>query len=102
MRSGGGLGAYSYTTITMQQGEPPRVSVTVLADRSVGVLCPAGRDRAQISIDHAGAHVLFAPQDARAPSAEDVEVARQLAEAFAVYADEVARLHAQADVPAGV
>ncbi|GAA4130738.1 hypothetical protein [Actinomadura keratinilytica] len=88
--------AYSYTTVVVDPDGTSRISVSLRPDDDMSVVCPTGRDRAQISVSHAAAHVLIGPAAPEAPTAEDVRVARKLAESFAVYAAEVERLHAAA------
>src|SRR5437868_9391613 len=94
-------GAYSYTTVSVETDGTAAVSVSLQTDERVSVLCGTGRDRAQISVWHAGAHVTVCPTNASAPTAGDVQVARLLAESFAVYAAEVERLHDLNTAPAG-
>ncbi|GAA0222446.1 hypothetical protein GCM10009527_018460 [Actinomadura nitritigenes] len=88
------MGAYSYTTVTVEPDGSARITVHMHPDDSLSVLCGSGRDRAQISFTHAGADVIITPTDPNSPTAGDVQVARQLAESFATYAAEVERLHA--------
>ncbi|WP_433466830.1 hypothetical protein [Spirillospora sp. CA-128828] len=87
------MDAYSYTTVNVDPDGTASVNVALRPDREVSVLCPRGRDRAQISISHAGARVVIMPTNPTAPTAEDLATARQLAELFARYAAEVERLH---------
>ncbi|WP_149261580.1 hypothetical protein [Actinomadura sp. K4S16] len=94
--------SYSYTTVSVDSDGASTVNVALRPDRDVSVLCARGRDRAQISISHARAHVTITPTNPTAPTAEDVATARQLAGLFARYAAEVERLHANgASVPGG-
>ncbi|WP_141973760.1 hypothetical protein [Actinomadura hallensis] len=86
--------SYSYTTVQVEPDGTALTSVTMHPDERVSVLVPRGKNRAQISVTHAYAHVCIAPTRATAPTADDVRVARQLAESFAAYAAEVERLHA--------
>ncbi|MGI5324834.1 hypothetical protein [Actinomadura nitritigenes] len=88
------MGAYSYTTVVVEPDGSTRIGVSLQPDESVSVLCSTGRPRAQISVTHAAADVVITPTDPESPTAGDVQVARQLAESFAVYAAEVERLHA--------
>ncbi|MBX6770048.1 MAG: hypothetical protein IRY90_23330 [Actinomadura rubrobrunea] len=88
--------AYSYTTVMVEPDGTSRISVSLRPDEDMSVLCSTGRDRAQITVMHAAAHVLISPVSPKAPTSEDVRVARRLAESFAVYAAEVERLHAAA------
>ncbi|MFI0374509.1 hypothetical protein ACH35V_42195 [Actinomadura sp. 1N219] len=87
------MGAYSYTTVSVEPDGTALTSVSLHPDERVSVLYPRGKDRAQISIAHAYAHVSIVPTNATAPTAEDVRVARKLADSFAAYAAEVERLH---------
>ncbi|NVI90817.1 hypothetical protein [Actinomadura sp. BRA 177] len=87
------MGAYSYTTVQVEPDGTALTSVSIYPDERVSVLCPRGKNRAQISITHSYAHVIIAPARATSPTAEDVRVARKLAESFAAYAAEVERLH---------
>ncbi|URM95288.1 hypothetical protein LUW76_13725 [Actinomadura madurae] len=86
--------SYSYTTVSVDPDGKTAVSVSLLPDPTVRVWCEPGRDRVQMVIAHAGAEVFITPTAPEAPTAEDVTVARKLAESFAVYAAEVERLHA--------
>jgi hypothetical protein len=86
--------SYSYTTVSVDPDGTTTVDVTLRPDRDVSVLCPLGRDRAMISISHARAYVVITPTNPTAPTAEDIETARRLAELFGRYAAEVERLHA--------
>ncbi|MFG2091178.1 hypothetical protein [Spirillospora sp. NPDC048824] len=88
------MGTYSYTTVEVEQDGTAVTSVTLHPDERVSVLCPRGKNRAQISISHAYANVRIVPTNATAPTAADVRVARKLAESLAAYAAEVERLHA--------
>lgn len=87
------MGAYSYTTVTVEPDGSARASVTMHPDERLSVLVPVGYERAQISLAHANADLTIAPTNATAPTVEDVQVARKLAESFATYAAEVERLH---------
>ncbi|TDD75323.1 hypothetical protein E1293_28500 [Actinomadura darangshiensis] len=87
------MDAYSYTTVSVESDGTAKVHVAMHPDEDVTVYCTPGRDRAQISVMHARADVTICPTDATAPSTGDVQVARQLAAAFATYAAEVERLH---------
>ncbi|RKS79566.1 hypothetical protein BZB76_1038 [Actinomadura pelletieri DSM 43383] len=91
------MDAYSYTTVRVEQDGTALTSVSLHPDERVSVLYPRGTNRAQISITHAYAHVRIVPTNATAPTAEDVRVARKLAESFVAYAAEVERLHALAN-----
>lgn len=88
------MDAYSYTTVSVRPDGSARTTLSMQPNKYLEVLCPRGRDRAQISLSHARADVTLSPTRATAPTAEDVWVARKLAESFAVYAAEVERLHA--------
>ncbi|TDE29000.1 hypothetical protein [Actinomadura sp. 6K520] len=87
------MGSYSYTSVQVEPDGTALTSVIMYPDERVSVLVPRGKNRAQISVTHCRAHVLIAPTRATAPTAEDVQVARKLAESFAAYAAEVERLH---------
>lgn len=86
---------YSFTTITVEPDGTAKVVVTMHPDEDMRVYCTPGRDRAQISVMHARADVMICPTNATAPTAGDVQTARQLATAFATYAAEVERLHVE-------
>ncbi|GLZ15309.1 hypothetical protein Acsp04_55440 [Actinomadura sp. NBRC 104425] len=88
--------AYSYTTIAVEPGQAPHITVSLRPDGQMAVWCSAGHERAQISILHADAHVVITPTNPTVPTAGDVRAARKFAESFAVYAAEVERLHAVA------
>ncbi|MFG1857885.1 hypothetical protein ACGFJT_39040 [Actinomadura geliboluensis] len=88
------MDTYSYTTVQVEPDGTALTSVSMHPDERVSVLCPRGKNRAQISITHSYAHLTIAPTKATSPTAEDVRVARRLAESFAAYAAEVERLHA--------
>ncbi|MUN42853.1 hypothetical protein [Actinomadura litoris] len=87
------MDAYSYTTIQVERDGTADVHVSLHPDEWMSVLCVTGRERAYLSISHAKASVTVCPTRPDAPTAGDLRVARQLAEAFAVYAAEVERLH---------
>ncbi|QKW39383.1 hypothetical protein HUT06_39570 [Actinomadura sp. NAK00032] len=87
--------AYSYTTVQVEPDGSAAVHVSLHPDESVSVLAVTGHGRAQISVQHANASVLIAPTNAAAPTTGDLQIARHLAESFAVYAAEVERLHAE-------
>jgi hypothetical protein len=89
------MDAYSYTSVSVEADGKARVTVSLMPDESARVLISQGRERAQISVSHCGADVLFAPTNGTEPTVEDVRVALRLAESFAAYAAEVERLHAQ-------
>ncbi|MFB4307202.1 hypothetical protein [Actinomadura sp. GTD37] len=89
------MDAYSYTTVQVEPDGSAAVHVSLYPDESVSVLAVTGRGRAQISVQHANASVSVAPTNPAAPTAEDVQIARRLAESFAAYAAEVERLHVQ-------
>ena len=88
------MDAYSYTTVSVEPDGTARTSLSMQPDEWLSVVCPRGKERAQISLSHSRADVTLSPTSAAAPTAEDVRVARKLAESFAVYAAEVERLHA--------
>ena len=97
------MNAYSYTTLIVDPDGTASVNVTLRPDEQVSLLCVRDRGRAQLSISHARADVTITPANPTAPTAEDLAVARRLAELFAQYAAEVERLHAlngQQDEPA--
>ncbi|MFA1548802.1 hypothetical protein [Actinomadura chokoriensis] len=94
------MDAYSYTTVQVDPDGTARVHVALHPGEDVRVYCTPGRDRAQISVMHARADVTFCPTNPTAPTAEDVRVARQLAESFATYAADVERLHVRNRAPA--
>ncbi|GAA0568742.1 hypothetical protein [Actinomadura livida] len=85
------MGAYSYTTVNVDPDGTASVDVTLRPDERVSLLCM--RDRGQLVISHAQAHVTITPTNPTAPTAEDLAVAHKLAELFARYAAEVERLH---------
>lgn len=87
------MGSYSYTTVSVQPDGKARVSVALHPDESMVVLCSQGGARAQIAVLHCDASVTVCPTDPQAPTGADVRAARELAERFAAYADEVERLH---------
>jgi hypothetical protein len=89
--------AHSSTSISVERDGRARISVHLLPDQGMSVLVSEGKAWAQISLSHCDAHVIIAPTDSAAPTAEDLQVARRLAQSFAVYAAEVERLHAQHD-----
>lgn len=96
------MDAYSYTTLTVDPDGTAAVHVTLRPDEQVSLLCVRDRGRAQLAISHARADVTITPTNPTAPTAEDLAVARRLAELFARYSAEVERLHiaAQSDAPA--
>ncbi|XRQ07360.1 hypothetical protein ACN3XK_64465, partial [Actinomadura welshii] len=81
------MGAYSYTTLTVDPDGTASVNVTLRPDEQISLLCV--RDRGQLVISHAQAHVTITPTNPTVPTAEDLAVARKLAESFARYAAEV-------------
>ncbi|CNF22348.1 Uncharacterised protein [Mycobacterium tuberculosis] len=89
------MDAYSYTTVQVEPDGSARVHVSLYPDESVSVVAVTGRERAQISVRHANASVSIVPTNAAAPTSGDVQIARQLATAFATYAAEVERLHVE-------
>jgi hypothetical protein len=94
--------SYSYTTVLVEPDGSTLTHVSLHPDGRMSMMCPRGGDRAQITLSHARADVTIAPTNATAPTAEDLRVARQLAELFARYAAEVERLHTNsASVPGG-
>ncbi|NVI91975.1 hypothetical protein [Actinomadura sp. BRA 177] len=84
---------YSFTTVTVEADGTAKVGVSMHPDEEMRIYCTPGRDRAQISVMHARADVMIGPTNPTAPTAGDVQIARQLATAFATYAAEVERLH---------
>ncbi|MEU4824619.1 hypothetical protein AB0H37_22350 [Actinomadura sp. NPDC023710] len=89
--------SYSHTTVMVEPDGTAVISVSLYPDGRMAMTCPTGVNRAQLWISHARARVLIAPTNPEAPTAEDVETARKLAEVFARYAAEVERLHALND-----
>ncbi|MFG2018598.1 hypothetical protein [Actinomadura geliboluensis] len=89
------MDAYSYTTVQVEPDGSAAVHVSLHPDESVSVLAVTGYGRAQISVRHARANVTITPTNPTTPTAEDVRIARQLAESFAAYAAEVGRLHVE-------
>ncbi|TDC55353.1 hypothetical protein E1281_13005 [Actinomadura sp. KC345] len=89
------MDSYSYTTVQVEPDGSALTSVCMRPDERMSVLYPRGKNRAQISITHANAYMLVTPTRPTAPTAEDVRVARKLAESFAAYAAEVERLHVE-------
>ncbi|TDC47703.1 hypothetical protein E1281_25865 [Actinomadura sp. KC345] len=87
------MDSYSYTTVSVKPDGSAHTSVSMLPDKWLSVVCPRGKDRAQISLSHSRADVTLSPTNATAPTAGDVWVARKLATSFALYAAEVERLH---------
>ncbi|URM97069.1 hypothetical protein LUW76_23450 [Actinomadura madurae] len=85
--------SYSYTTVSVKPDGTARTSLSMQPDEWLSVVCPRGKERAQISLSHSRADVTVSPTNATAPTAGDVWVARKLAESFAIYAAEVERLH---------
>ncbi|WP_344208901.1 hypothetical protein, partial [Actinomadura livida] len=83
------MGAYSYTTLTVDPDGTTAVHVTLRPDEQISLLCLRDRGRAQLGISHARADVTITPTNPTAPTAQDVRVAHQLAELFARYAAEV-------------
>ena len=88
------MDAYSYTTVSVKPDGTARTTLSMQPDEWLSVICPRGKKRAQISLEHSRADVTLSPTSPTAPTAEDVRVARKLAESFAIYAAEVERLHA--------
>ena len=86
--------SYSYTTVMVEPDGKSRISVHLIPDRRTSVINSVSGLRAQIAFMHAGADVTITPTNPTAPTAEDVETARRLAELFGRYVAEVERLHA--------
>ncbi|WP_021596235.1 hypothetical protein [Actinomadura welshii] len=87
------MNASSFTTLKVDPDGTTSVCVTLRPDAQISVQCRQDRPRVQLWISHGRADVTIVPSNPEAPTAEDVRVARQLAELFARYAAEVERLH---------
>ncbi|MFC5186685.1 hypothetical protein [Actinomadura harenae] len=90
------MGEYTYTTIAIEPGQSPRISVSLLGNDSLRVLtCTSAENAAQVSVTQGEVHVSITPIDNSAVTAADVRSARELAGAFAAYAVRVEQLHQQ-------
>ena len=90
---------YTYTTISARPGERPRIGVVFYLDEHAWITVP-GTDEGSphLHIAHGEVSVSIGPP-AEAVTAEDVVIARRLADQAAEYAAEIERLreHQQAD-----
>ncbi|MGH3155502.1 MAG: hypothetical protein ACRDNF_02830 [Streptosporangiaceae bacterium] len=93
-------GGYTYTTITGGPEEPVRIGVSFYLDDAAHIRnYGQGGDRPMFGIQHGDVEVLFIPPHGQF-SEDDVRLARELAAKAAIYAAEVARLHAECEARA--
>jgi hypothetical protein len=90
---------YTYTTISARPGEHPRIGVAFYLDEHAWITVPGTDEgRPHLHIAHGEVSVSISPPD-ETVTAQDVVIARRLAEQAAEYAAEIQRLreHQQAD-----
>ena len=90
---------YTYTTISARPGERPRIGVAFYLDEHAWITVPGTDEgRPHLHIAHGDVSVSISPP-AETVTAEDVVIARRLADQAAEYAAEIERLseHQQAD-----
>jgi len=89
---------YTYTTISAGPGEPTHITVSFYLDDAAWItVYGAGKGRPQLGIAHGEVSVNIAPRAEGIGTAEDVRIARTLADKAAAYAAEVERLAASTD-----
>jgi hypothetical protein len=91
---------HSYATVSVRPGEPTGVRVSFCLDELACIeVYGAGTKDAHLYISHGDTSAAFGPASKQVTE-QDVQLARTLAEAAAVYAAEVGRLKAEQDASA--
>ena len=92
---------YTYTVISAHPGEPTRIEVSFYLDDRAWISVPgAGTRRPHLHIAHEHVSVSVGPR-AETVTAEDVALARTLADEAARYAAEIERLSTDHEQPGG-
>ncbi|MFI7440796.1 hypothetical protein [Nonomuraea indica] len=87
---------YSYTTISIDTGEEPRITVALHPDASARVAYyPTNSSRPFIDIEHAGARVIIGTGPDAKVTEQHVTFARHLLDAAAAFLADCERLHAE-------
>jgi hypothetical protein len=93
-------GGYTYTSITSEPGQPMRIGVSFHLDRTAWIRAVGlDSERPHLTIDHGDVNAHVAP--ALGPITQtDAQIARELADQAALYADALQRLASTQDAEA--
>jgi hypothetical protein len=87
---------YSYTTISIDPGEEPRITVALHPDELARIAYyPTNSGRPFIDIEHAGARVIIGTGPNAKVTDHHVKFARHLLDAAAAFLSDCERMHAE-------